>query len=251
MKNEWLLVILFFSLKAFSQKQITGKVQYKSTLRQSLYIPGSSDRVNNLTVYFTDTSAAFVVNANYKKEDLIKQTNEQIKDPEIRSQVTAQYLPDLLTILNKPPLFYHKIGTNVFIHKWAQPNEESYCVVDSIAEYTWELLPDTTRILGFFCQKAKCKASIVDSKVRTFTAWYTPEIPIPFGPFKFYGLPGLILEVDDTYHNYRVKEIKLELPDNEKINLKCCSEKVTISTRKENEIKSKSIENVRNVQSLD
>lgn len=34
-------------------------------------------------------------------------------------------------------------------------------------------------------------------KDRTITAWYTPEIPISQGPANYWGLPGLILEVND------------------------------------------------------
>ena len=31
----------------------------------------------------------------------------------------------------------------------------------------------------------------------TITAWYTPEIPVSQGPEAYWGLPGLILEVND------------------------------------------------------
>ena len=31
----------------------------------------------------------------------------------------------------------------------------------------------------------------------TITAWYSPEIPINQGPENYWGLPGLILEVND------------------------------------------------------
>jgi GLPGLI family protein len=31
----------------------------------------------------------------------------------------------------------------------------------------------------------------------TVTAWYTPQIPVQNGPGNYYGLPGLILEVND------------------------------------------------------
>ena len=32
---------------------------------------------------------------------------------------------------------------------------------------------------------------------RVITAWYTPEIPVNFGPDNYWGLPGLILEVSE------------------------------------------------------
>lgn len=37
---------------------------------------------------------------------------------------------------------------------------------------------------------------------RTWTAWFTPDIPIQDGPYKFYGLPGLIVKVEDEQKNF-------------------------------------------------
>lgn len=33
---------------------------------------------------------------------------------------------------------------------------------------------------------------------RTWTAWFTQEIPIEEGPYKFRGLPGLIIKMNDS-----------------------------------------------------
>lgn len=54
-------------------------------------------------------------------------------------------------------------------------------------------------ILGYKCNKATTKFS-----QRTYTAWYTKDIPISEGPYRFKGLTGLILEVSDEkkYHSF-------------------------------------------------
>ena len=61
----------------------------------------------------------------------------------------------------------------------------------------WTLTQDTATISGYHCQKATCRFH-----GRDFEAWFTPEVPVKFGPWKFGGLPGLIVKVYDTYHLY-------------------------------------------------
>lgn len=57
----------------------------------------------------------------------------------------------------------------------------------------WKLQKETKKIGGFNCHKATTKF-----RGRGYTAWYTNEIPLPYGPWKLQGLPGLILEAYDT-----------------------------------------------------
>lgn len=55
----------------------------------------------------------------------------------------------------------------------------------------WEILQNIKEIKGFKCQLAKTKTERGDE----FFAWFTEDIKIPDGPFRFKGLAGLILEV--------------------------------------------------------
>ena len=56
----------------------------------------------------------------------------------------------------------------------------------------WVMQNETKQILGYTCKKASCRF-----RGRTWTAWFALEIPIPDGPWKLCGLPGLILQADD------------------------------------------------------
>lgn len=48
---------------------------------------------------------------------------------------------------------------------------------------------------------------------RRWEAWFTPDIPYSDGPYKFCGLPGLILKIIDTKGHYKFEVLKLELPE--------------------------------------
>ena len=61
----------------------------------------------------------------------------------------------------------------------------------------WTFSDEVCTILGYRCRKAVC-----GFRGRTWTAWYAPEITISDGPWKFAGLPGLVLKVEDDREHY-------------------------------------------------
>jgi GLPGLI family protein len=63
---------------------------------------------------------------------------------------------------------------------------------ETITDQNWELLEDTLTVAGYLCQKAQCRF-----RGRNYTAWFALDIPVNNGPWKFGGLPGLILKVSD------------------------------------------------------
>ena len=61
----------------------------------------------------------------------------------------------------------------------------------------WTLQTDTATILSYLCQKAECVF-----KGRRWIVWYSPEISSSEGPWKLFGLPGLILKAEDNRGHY-------------------------------------------------
>lgn len=66
-----------------------------------------------------------------------------------------------------------------------------------LSAFQWELLDKDSLINGYTVQKARLSYG-----GRLWSAWYTLEIPVADGPYKFSGLPGLILKVSDSQGHY-------------------------------------------------
>lgn len=80
---------------------------------------------------------------------------------------------------------------------------------DSVPAIKWEFPEEaTTTILGYECNKATA-----DFAGRTYTAWFASELPLPFGPYKFGGLPGLILKIEDSERQFIWEAIGFERSD--------------------------------------
>ena len=57
----------------------------------------------------------------------------------------------------------------------------------------WQFIPDDTiRLSNYLCNKAQ-----INYAGRNYTAWYALDYPISYGPFKFWGLPGLIIKIEE------------------------------------------------------
>ncbi|MEO0585548.1 MAG: GLPGLI family protein [Bacteroidota bacterium] len=74
-------------------------------------------------------------------------------------------------------------------------------------EFDWKLGTERKQIGNFSCLSATTYF-----RGRTYKAWYTPEIPLSLGPWKFHGLPGLILEVEDDKQEVSFKAQTVEIP---------------------------------------
>ena len=69
----------------------------------------------------------------------------------------------------------------------------------------WTLKDEKQTICGYQCQKATCHW-----RGRDYVAWFTSAIPLKSGPWKFGGLPGLIMKIYDTKHLYTWEAVAVE-----------------------------------------
>lgn len=98
---------------------------------------------------------------------------------------------------------------------------------EAFDSFKWQIISETDTIHNYVCQKAIC-----DFGGRTWEAWFTMEIPIGDGPYKFCGLPGLILNIADTQGHYSWKFLSIEKPS-EIINIERTDKDRTKTTKKD------------------
>lgn len=85
----------------------------------------------------------------------------------------------------------HNANSNEFL--FSTGGVVYYFFRDTPPEINWEIKSDKKEILGFNCQKA-----IGEFRGRKYTVWFTTDIPYSYGPWKLTGLPGVILEAEDS-----------------------------------------------------
>ena len=170
------------------------------------------------------TSVKDTSNAEQKKSGLIDIQTLQIG--KVTSKYFSQVLQDFYTELQKLKIMYRSYvqdgvfeyqifknqienkttvldcGSHLGIGKAPTPN---FRYEDDLSDMKWEIKKDTATILSYSCQKA-----ITEFRGRTWEAWFTSEIPINNGPWKFGGLPGLIMKISDSQHYFVFECIGIE-----------------------------------------
>jgi|GEM_PF-3561899 len=78
-------------------------------------------------------------------------------------------------------------GERLSIKKYSSL-DKSFVLKEKTGTIKWQLKPENRKIGGFNCQKA-----VGDFGGRTYTVWFSTEIPINVGPWKLDGLPGVLV----------------------------------------------------------
>lgn len=135
-------------------------------------------------------------------------------------------------------VLYKNIADQSFLQEEDMMGKE-FLVQDVLEPAEWELTGETKKIGNYTAQKATY-SRIVDGKrfstgmtemenvkdTISVTAWFTPEIPVSHGPENFFGLPGLILELqnqgttlicDKIELNPSANPVKIEKPKRGKV----------------------------------
>ena len=113
---------------------------------------------------------------------IYQETDESVDDYSTYSWRTAEYL------------IYRDIKENTTYDVIRMQNK-LYVIEDSIQYPQWKILNGMREIAGHICMNAYYRDTLRNKDV---IAWFALDMPMPYGPDRYGGLPGLILEVDEN-----------------------------------------------------
>lgn len=139
--------------------------------------------------------AAFALLIN-EKESYFKNMNKYVGDS-LRYEKKLTENSDINQHFKYSTFFRENIGTTGGKIYVTAPIANKNFKYEETNDIDWKLVNEYKKIGNYKCQKA-----ITKKYGRTWIAYFTKDIPFPFGPYKFNRLPGLILEVYDDNNDY-------------------------------------------------
>jgi len=171
--------LLFFISAIYSQK--SGKIGYK------MYLNFTDNIQYESSLIFDNKNSLFI----------FKTKNEgyhEIKESSLKSISIDTTTNILLLDKNK----------NILLESHPKKNFFTY---ENTPKIKWELLQKSKDIENITCLLAK-----TSFRGRVFYAWYAPNIPVSYGPWKLNGLPGLIIEAYDEKKEVIFQFSKIQIP---------------------------------------
>lgn len=150
-------------------------------------------------------------------------------------------------------IFGTVMGTGGIFYKQVKDGRETrqleffgkqFLIKDSLESFDWKLGKESKTIGSYTCFKATAEIEVVEKSINTnadteeveeneekkmvtLTAWYTPQIPVNQGPDEYWGLPGLIMEVNNGSTVYLCSQVVLNPKEKVEIKEPANGEEVT------------------------
>ncbi|MEZ4793824.1 MAG: GLPGLI family protein, partial [Gelidibacter sp.] len=193
MKKHYIFLVLILC-SIYMVGQTKGIVYYGQ--KESLSLKGPYGPDFNSYLVFNNEQSLYVT----AKDSLDKNTNFKSSYDNQDGTVALAYA--VYTTPYGRQVFYDKKKDSLYWNQW-----KNFYVAEKTPKIAWKLDKETKKIGNFTAHKATGFF-----RGRTYTAWYTQEIPLPYGPWKLQGLPGLILEAYDTDKEMYLYFKSLEYP---------------------------------------
>ena len=188
MKQNYFFLITFLSFTFFQGQNTANRFFYELTYKS--YIKDSIVTKKTLTILdITNQKSIYRDYLSVSQDSLITELSEKYKKS--GNNVDMQKLI-------KTPNFTHKIIKEYPIKKVTYYDKvlQDNFIYEEAPNLQWKILKEKKTIGEYKAQKATAKYG-----GKNWIAWFSNDIPFLDGPYKFYGLPGLIVQIEDEEDN--------------------------------------------------
>lgn len=155
-------------------------------------------------VYKKDSTSNITTKENYILDIGTKETKYYTYDFFVADSLITNNIPFPKEMkLNTSDIIVHKNNNNEFFQY--DLLENTVLQLQTNDTQKWNLSQEKKNVKNLSLQKA-----ITTWGGRNWTAWFAEEIPLQEGPYKFHGLPGLIVEIYDDKKNYHFELVRSE-----------------------------------------
>lgn len=168
--------------------QNSGVLSYKKTINDKLT---PNPRIENYIIYFNEKkSLEIILPSNVNNSTIQTGANSEFKTVSLVGGKRKRFV---YKDLDKRELI---LGDNI--------DFKYYLINDTLSNFDWVITNEHQKILKFNCTKA-----LTNFRGRAYEAWFTDDVAIQNGPWKFGKLPGLIVKIKDSenIYNYELEGI--------------------------------------------
>lgn len=234
MKNNILLLLLLVTVTIKAQKG-QGIFIYKKDFSEFSLSSSKSDsltktKMNKFIEVLIEkgSSVDFTLKIN-KKESLFFLNERLTKD----NDRTIRYA---IGVGDTNGIFYMNLESKEILNS-KESYGQDFIVSSSLDDRFWKMTNESRKIGNYNCFKAT-SVKVVENLKGVFKhvveAWFTPQIPLNFGPAGYGGLPGLIMEL--KFQNIRFYLTKIELNPKDEIYIKKPTKGKLVTKKEFNEI---------------
>ncbi|HET8574074.1 MAG TPA: GLPGLI family protein [Edaphocola sp.] len=172
-----ILILLFYATRTGAQE---GKALY--------HVYAQNGQYRNAELLFNDSASLYTV----ERKGMDPQNNFD------STGFSVSQTEGMISGISFAPSRYDEKGAQVYrnfrqkkilLRVTQKGKMNAFIVSDNWLGFSWKIKEKYRTISGYKCQQA-----IGRFRGREYRVWFTKDIPLPYGPWKLYGLPGLIIK---------------------------------------------------------
>ncbi|MFT4031067.1 MAG: GLPGLI family protein [Siphonobacter sp.] len=185
-------ILCYISMLTYGQNPATGKFSYEKEVFQD----GKSTHVLIEDLFYNGSESMYVIYGDKHPADTTLSSDENGR---VVLEINVNETEDLI--------YYMNFNTNELLSTELYSNGQRCYVKDIVPKLKWTLVDEKKQIGPYKCQKAT-----TTFRCATYEAWFTTDIPLPIGPWKISGLPGLIVSLINKRVNVTYKLLSARYP---------------------------------------